>query len=336
MTTIYDVAKKAGVAPSTVSRVINHTSYVKDSTRTRVEAAIAELGYVPNTLARGLRSKRTHTLALMVTDITNPFFTMVARGVEDAANAADFTVIYCNTDESLEKEEKYTGILAQKQVDGVLLVPTKSNSDSVNFFQSKGIPVVVMDRSISGVQTDIVRCDSEDGSYQLTQLLIGNGHRQIAIISGPEMVSTARDRVLGYQRAIRESGQALEEMIFYGRFSQESGEHFTRLLMEKEIPPTAILGGNNFITIGILKALKSSGRRVPKDVAVVGFDDLPSSLVTDPFLTVASQPAYDMGRKAADLLLERLAGNGGKAHQHVVLPFELIIRESSGSVLIQP
>ena len=152
MPNINDVAKQAGVAPITVSRVINNSGYASEATRERVEDAIAELGYVPNTLARGLRSKRTNTLALVMTDITNPFFTMIARGVEDAASEAGFTVIFCNTDESETEEEKYTRILAQKQVDGVLLIPACSNPKSVEFLQSKNIPVVLLDRIVPGVE----------------------------------------------------------------------------------------------------------------------------------------------------------------------------------------
>src|ERR1700690_3323394 len=148
MPTVHDVAKRAGVAPITVSRVFNNTGYVSDATRERVETAIKEIGYVPNTLARGLRSKRTHTLALIVTDITNPYFTLMARGVEDSAGASDYTVIFCNTDESESKEEKYANMLAQRQVDGVLLVPAGGNANTVRFLQSNGITVVVLARRV--------------------------------------------------------------------------------------------------------------------------------------------------------------------------------------------
>jgi len=195
MPNITDVAKQAGVAPITVSRVINNSGYASDETRKRVEEAIEELGYVPNTLARGLRSKRTHTLALVMTDITNPFFTLIARGVEDAASAAGFTVIFCNTDESESEEQKYTQILAQQQVDGVLLVPACSNPDSVKFLQSKDITVVLLDRRVPGVSADLVRCDSRNGATQLIQYLIALGHTQITIITGPQHVSTSEDRV---------------------------------------------------------------------------------------------------------------------------------------------
>ncbi len=156
MPTIQDVAKLAGVAPITVSRVLTNSGYASEETRARVEAAAATLGYVPNTLARGLRSKRTQTLALVMTDITNPFFTLIARGVEDMASNSGYTVIFCNTDESEDEEEKYINILVQKQVDGILLVPACSNSKSVKFLQSNGIPMVLIDRSIPGIGTDIV------------------------------------------------------------------------------------------------------------------------------------------------------------------------------------
>src|SRR5512140_1881099 len=156
MPTVLDVAKRAGVAPITVSRVINNAGYISEETKIRVEAAIKELGYVPNTLARGLRSKRTHTLALVVTDITNPYFTSMARGVEDVAGASNYTVVYCNTDESEIKEEKYANILAQKQVDGVLLVPACGNVRTIKFLLSNDIRVVTLDRRVSGVKIDCV------------------------------------------------------------------------------------------------------------------------------------------------------------------------------------
>src|SRR5512143_3389514 len=161
MATIHDVAHRAGVSPITVSRVINHSGYASRETRVRVEAAVAELGYVPNRLARSLRSKRTHTLALVLTDITNPFFTTVARGVEDTASDAGFTVVFCNTDESETEEQKYLQVLLQQQVDGILLVPARSTPESVMMIQKQGTAVVVLDRKMpSDTEVDVVRCES--------------------------------------------------------------------------------------------------------------------------------------------------------------------------------
>jgi LacI family transcriptional regulator len=336
MSTIQDVAKLAGVAPITVSRVINHSGYFSQEVREKVEAAIAELDYVPNTLARSLRSKRTNTLALIISDITNPFFTTLARGVEDAASDAGLTVIFCNTDESEAEEQKYLKMLLEKQVDGVLLVPAQSSLESLNMVRRNQTPLVVLDRAVPDETVDEVRCDSEGGAYQLVRLLLALGHRRIAVLSGPRGVSTADDRVAGYCRALREAHLPVEEtLVLHGDFMQESGEEMTRQAMALEPRPTALFAANNFITIGAMKALQSAGLRVPEDVALVGFDDLPPALVTFPFFTVVSQPAYEMGRRATELLLERLEKSDLPARK-IVLPTEIIVRRSSGGDIRLP
>jgi len=295
-----------------------------------VEAAVKELGYVPNTIARGLRSKRTHTLALIVTDITNPYFTSMARGVEDVAGAYNYTVIYCNTDESETKEEKYANMLAQIHVDGVLLVPSCGNAKTIKFFESNHINVVVLDRRISGVGTDIVYSDSENGANRLVKLLIGLGHKQIAIVTGPKDVSTSVDRVIGYQRALTESGLSENEMIYYGAFNEQSGYELTNQAMMQSPKPTAIFAGNNFIAMGIIKALHDLKLDIPGDISVVGFDDIPESMFMKPFLTVARQRAYEMGQLATELLLKRISGELSQEHRELLLPIEIIVRESSG------
>jgi LacI family transcriptional regulator len=334
MPTVLDVAKRAGVAPITVSRVINNSGYISLSTRERVEVAVKELGYVPNTLARGLRSKRTHTLALIVTDITNPYFTLMARGVEDVAGDANYTVIYCNTDESEAKEEKYVNILAQKQVDGVLLVPACGNADTVKFLKSNDIAVVVLDRRIAKVKTDSIRADSENGANRLIKILIALGHKRIAIITGPKDVSTAVDRVVGYQHALEEAKLIKNESVYYGEFNQQSGYELTMQAMADSPKPTAIFGANNFIMVGIIKALRELQLNVPDDVSVVGFDDFPESMLVKPFFTAATQPAYEMGRLATEILLKRISGELSEEYQELILATEIIERESSGPVKV--
>jgi LacI family transcriptional regulator len=333
MATIQDVAKLAGVAPITVSRVINKSGYCSEDARQRVEAAIAELGYVPNTLARSLRSKRTNTLALVLTDITNPFWTTVARGVEDAASSAGFSVIFCNTDESEKEQEHYLNVLIQKRVDGILLVPVTSNPRPVELIRRQEIPVVVLDRHLDGVEADIVRSDSEGGAYQLTHLLTEAGHRNVAILAGPQGVSTAEDRVAGFRRALAEAGVTpTAEHVIYGQYSLESGGDMARLALAVRPRPTALFASNNFIAIGAYKVLRELGIDVPRDMSLVGFDDLPISLVVDPFLTAAAQPAYEMGHRATEVLLERLTGQAPLTYQEIVLPVELVKRRSSGPV----
>jgi LacI family transcriptional regulator len=334
MATVRDVAKQAGVAPITVSRVVNNSGYVSEETRARVEAAIADMGYVPNVLARSLRSRRTDTLALILTDISNPFWTTVVRGVEDAASNAGFNVILCNTDESEAEQDKYLRVLLQKQVDGVLLVPARSALEPIQFVQSQDTPVVVLDRLIPDVQADTVHCDSEGGAHQLTRLLLSLGHRRIAVLSGPQGVSTAEDRVAGYQRALKEAGLDVDPaLVYYGQFSLESGYTMTQRVLAATPRPSGLFAGNNFIAIGALRALRDAGLQVPEDLALVGFDDLPADLVVDPFLTVVAQPAYEMGRRATELLLARLSGEAPEAYQEIVLPTELIVRQSSGQTV---
>src|SRR4030066_370030 len=224
MPTIRDVAKLARVAPITASRVISNSGYASDEVRQRVNQAVEQLGYVPTFLARSLRSKRTRTLALVLTDITNPFWTTVARGVEDAASEEGYHVIFCNTDESASKQESYLEAMIQKQVDGILLVPACSKEDPIKFLHQQNVQVVLLDRRLPDIEVDVVRCDSKGGAYQLVRLLLGLGHRRIAILSGPSGVSSADDRVAGYQHALQEAGLETEDrVIIFGEFSLERG-----------------------------------------------------------------------------------------------------------------
>ncbi len=329
MATIKDVAERAGVAPITASRVINSSGYVSDETRRRVEAAIKELGYVPNRIARSLRSKQTYTLALVLTDITNPFWTTVARGVEDVASEAGFSVILCNTDESEGKEHDYVRVLLQKQADGFLLVPAHSASRSVALIQAQQVPLVVLDRTVPRA-VDTVRSDSEGGAYQLTRHLLVQGHRSIAMLSGPREVSTAMDRVAGYRRALDEAGVDGDlRMVIYGAFTQAGGYAMTKQILALDPRPTALFAANNFIAVGAFRALREAEMCVPGDVALVAFDDLPPTFLMDPFLTVAAQRAYEMGQTATQLLLGRLSGADSSIPREVVLPTDLVVRRSS-------
>ncbi|MBI1257019.1 MAG: substrate-binding domain-containing protein [Chloroflexi bacterium] len=328
MSAIHDVAKLAGVAPITVSRVVNNNGYVSEETRRRVEAAIQELAYIPNALGPSLRSKRTQTLALVLSDITNPFWTAVARGVEDAANLKGYHIIIGNTDESPEKEEQYLTFLMKKQADGFLVVPVSSHSQTT--LQRHRVPFVMLDRKISDDQIDSVRCDSVSGAYKLTKHLLELGHRNIAIITGRKDISTAYERVAGALLAFEESGISDRPQTYWGDYVQETGYKYAKQVLDAKPRPTAIFATNNFLAIGAMRALREAGVQVPKDMSVVVFDDLPSAITIDPFFTVAAQPAYEMGKQAAELLLTRLAKEGPEGQREIVLPVEIIVRKSSG------
>lgn len=330
MATIKEVAERAGVAPITVSRVVNNSGYVSKATRERVEAAAAELEYVPNMLARSLRFNRTDTLALILTDITNPFWTTVARGAEDASSNHGFNLILCNTDEQDTKQEQYVTVLLRKRVDGFLYVPTNRSPDLLKTIQAQKIPVVVLDRVIEGVAVDAVRAASEQGAYEAVKHLLELGHRDIAALTGPIQVTSATERISGYRRALRE-WQLTEhdERIIYGEFTVESGYAMAHQLLAANIDqrPTAFFAANNFIAIGALKALEENRLHVPKDLSIASFDDLPAWSVA-PFLTASIQPAYELGYQATELLIKRIQHPATDGYQEIVLPTELVIRDS--------
>lgn len=329
MATIREVAKRAKVAPITVSRVVNNSGYVSDETRARVNAAIQELGYVPNLLGPSLRLKRTNTIGLILSDVTNPFFTTVARGVEDVANESGYNVFFCNTDESHEKQTRYINSLLGRQVDGILLVPASDDTADINVIKQQDVKLVVMDRHVSS-DVDMVRCDSENGSYEIIKHLIALGHTRIATLGGPRSISTSEERIAGYTRALKEAGLPIGA-VFHGNFDQPSGYAMAQQALALPPRPTALFAVNNFISIGAMKALLDAGLRVPKDISVVGVDDLPPTLTLNPFMTVVSQPAYDMGKQAAQLLLKRLQEGAEKVSKprEIILPSPLVMRHST-------
>ena len=331
MPTLVEVARRAGVAPMTVSRVVNDSGPVSDDVRARVEKAIAETGYVPNAVARSLRSSRTHTLAIVVPDLTNPFFTTIASGAQSAAADAGLMLIVANTDERPDEEERALGMLLQRRVDGILLVAAGDGAEAIRRAAAQGTPVVAVDRRVRGPRPDSVRADSRGGAAALGRLLVSLGHRRMVVLAGPPSVSTSADRVAGFRRALADAGIDAARVL-HGAYTIESGRAMAAEAMRATPRPTAVFAANNFIAIGVLHALEAEGIRVPEDVAVVGFDDLPPSMVTFPFLTVATQPAGEMGRQAVALLLDRFA-DPGRAPREIVLPTELIVRRSSGAPL---
>jgi LacI family transcriptional regulator len=330
MSTIKDVARLAGVSPMTVSRVINRSGYASQETRARVERAVTELGFVPNALARHLRLKRTRTLALVISDITNPFFTTIARGVEDIAAAHDFAVMFCNTDESEAEEIAYLQMLIQRRIDGVLLVPASDSGESLRLLRAHRVPVVVLDRRVSSPRVDQVRSDSEAGAYQLVRHLIELGHRRIAMLTGHRNISTAVDRAAGHQRALAEHGIELDDrLVLYEGFGVAAGYRMACKVLDLAPRPTALFAANNFIAFGAIRALREVGLRIPEAMSIVAFDDLPDDWLIDPFLTVVDQGAYEMGKQAAELILERLAGAGRPTRRAIILPVDFIVRRSS-------
>lgn len=333
--TIRDVAKLAGVAPITVSRVVNSLSGVNEATRQRVNKAIAELNYVPNAMAKSLRSRRTCTIALVLTDITNPFWTTIARGVEDTAARSGYNVIFCNTDEDLEKETKYINILLQRRVDGIIIAASSDDRRPLLSLNRHDVPCVLIDRKVNGFNADVVRSDSKEGARLLTQHLIDLGYHRIAMLAGPSKVFTSRERLAGYLEALQKNGITLDDnLIKEGMYEEEGGFQFVQELLNRVSRPTAIVAANLSIAIGALRAIRDAGLRVPEDVGLVCFDDLPQASLIYPFLTVWAQRPYAMGVAAAELLLTRMTSNARRHKiREIIIDADLIIRKSCGNEL---
>jgi LacI family transcriptional regulator len=328
--TIAEVAGRAQVSAMTVSRVVNGSQRVAERTRRRVERAMAELGYIPNRVARGLVVNRLDVLALVIPDISNPFFTKVARAVESTANAAGYTVILGNSDEDRAKEEAYLRAVSSLRVDGIVLAPaSRASRESLESLRRRGIPVVLLDRKVDGMAGDLVRGESVEASGALVEHLVDHGHRRIAMISGPSDVSTALDRERGYRQALERRGLHPDPTLFrHAEYTREGGHREALGLLGREDPPTAIFAANNFLAFGVMDATRQMGLRVPDDVAVVTIDDVEIA-ADEPFLTCADQPAEALGRAATQLLIGRLGGDESPPRE-IVLPAEVRIRRSCG------
>jgi LacI family transcriptional regulator len=273
----------------------------------------------------------------MVADITNPFWTIVARGVEDALNEKGLNVILGNTDEQPSKLDNYVNVLLQRRIDGFLLTPTEGTAPIIRRIQKQHVPLVVLDRLVPEVQVDIVRGDSEGGAYQLTRYLIEAGHTRIAMLAGPLMISTSAQRIEGYKRAFSERGLPLDErLILTDSYTRDGGYRMTTQLFESVQPyPRAIFAGNNVIAWGVLNKLHELGLRIPEDVSVVSFDDLPFFSYFRPFLTVVAQSPYQLGMRSAELLMDFISGKEKAGQRDIILPVELTIRESARPIQSQ-
>jgi LacI family transcriptional regulator len=330
--TIKDVARLSGVSSMTVSRVINRSDRVSPETRQRVEQAIAELGYVPSRLARGLIRQKTGTLALIVPDVANPFFTLVVRGAEDVARRAGYRMILCDTRADLAIEREVMEEMIAHRVEGIAIAPVSDRSKGhLHRLERFGVQFVLIDRTVSGVESDVVVGDSAGGARRLVEHLISLGHRRIGFITEGDEVSTARDRRLGYVDALESAGVPLEaSLIVRSTADPQGGLDGMRRLLELDDPPTAVFGVNNLVAVGAIEAIRAHGLDVPDDIALVCFDDIEHASRLYPFLTVMAQPAETLGTLSTQLLLERIEGRAPNQKRVVVLPAQFIVRRSCG------
>jgi DNA-binding LacI/PurR family transcriptional regulator len=330
--TMRQIAARARVSVGTVSHVINNTAGVREPVRKRVLEAIERLGYQPSLLARGLRRNQTTIIGVIIPDISNPFFPLVVRGVEDIAYQNSYRLMLCNTDNDAQKEQVYFNELRAYRMAGLIVIPS-ADSRLVPLAGGTGgeIPVICLDRCPEGWKGDAVTVDNEEGAYQAIRYLLELGHRRIACIAGQLHVTSGVERLKGFKRALREAGLSIApEYIQEGRFDRLSGYEKALMLLQFSPRPTAIFAANDLVALGVLAAMRELGLRCPEDVSLVGFDDLELASFTNPALTTVAQPAYQMGARAAGLLFERLRGEDIPT-RHIVMKATLKARDSTAA-----
>ena len=324
------VAEKAGVSTATVSRVINNSPNVNPETRLKVQQVIRELKYSPNRVAQRLRNRNvsSNLLGVLIPDIQNPFYVEVLRGIEDIAYENKYALIMCNFAQDENKEMLYLDILQSESIDGLIAAPTNEHDQKVISLVRKGLPIVCVDRGLSEVDVDVVLVENIVGAFSAVDHLAKSGYKRIAYISGLPQIPSSQQREQGYLDALSANGLAIDRnLIKYGDSRHESGVKLCEELLQLADPPDAIFAGNNLITLGALETIHKKGLKIPGQIAIIGFDDMYWSISLNPPLTAVRQPAYEIGKRAAEQLILRIK-DPARPTVSVILKTELMIRSS--------
>jgi LacI family transcriptional regulator len=328
--TINDVAKIAGVSKATVSRVLNGSKPVSEDIRNKVMKVVQETNYKPSSLARSLVSKKTNIFGIIIPDVSNPFFSELVKGVQMTANENGYNILLCNTYDEFDKEMEYLNILDDKEVDGIIFLTSKIEEKHKEFFSSYKNPTVTVSRRFEDMPISSVDIDNFSAAYEVMNYLINLNHKKIAMIRGPLYdKSTGYDRYKGYEKALEDSNINLDEnLVVEGKFKVKDGYNaMSKLLTLKELP-TAVFCACDEMAIGAIKCIYESGFKVPEDISVVGFDDIPIASMFIPSVTTVRQPVFDFGEKAVDILLRQIK-SGVHEEENIVLPTKIIIRKST-------
>jgi DNA-binding LacI/PurR family transcriptional regulator len=330
MANMKEIAKIAGVSLGTVSHVLNGSAAVREPLRKRVMDAVDALGYQPSQLARGLRRDKTNMIGMIIPDVTNPFFPAVVRGAEDVAFENGYRLVLCNTDNDHAKEIAHLNELRTYLPSGLIVIPSNFSdlTAQAESYRRSGTAVVCVDRLPKDWNGDTVTANNEHGAYEATNYILRQGHRQLAIITGPRHLTNAQDRLKGFRRALHEKKISIApEYVQETTFDQHGGHAKTMLLLRMIPRPTVIFAGNDMIAFGALLAFREAGLHCPEDISLIGFDNLDLAEMTSPPLSSVSQPGYQMGSTAARMLIDRVRGDHGPA-KHVVIETALKIRDS--------
>lgn len=329
--TIYDVARLAGVSTATVSRALNGKGQIAPATRRTIDEAVEQLGYRPNTIARSLVTRSTQTIALLLPDITNPFYAELVAGIQDQVLAEGHTMLLCTTESDPEREERYLSLLHAKQVDGALVDGLVLPPDRIARFVREGFPIVCLDRDVDSVSVPLVQVDNRLGARLATEHLLALGHTRIGHVAGAEELRISEERVAGYRQALADGGiEPDPALVAVGSFTEEGGHRAALQLLERGV--TAVFAANDLSALGVVNALTERALRVPADVSVVGFDDVRLSAFTSPPLTTIHQPAREIAELATRLLLELSSGREVHQQLHLLEP-RLVVRGSTAPPL---
>lgn len=334
--TIKEIAKEAGVSIATVSMILNNKDKnITNATRMRVLDVVKKHNYVPNAMAGSLITQRTHLVGLILPDITNPFFPGIARGAEDKANESGYSIIFCNTDDKLEVEEKYIETLTKKMADGIIIAHSSNSEKMSEILERCKVPIILIDRDFySNNIRGKVLVNNYEGAYKGVTYLINNGYKKVAYLSGSLKTRTAQDRLEGYKKALTDNNIKYNKtLVKHGEYRIEWGRDGVKELLSEQENCDAIFCGNDLIAIGAIKELKEKGYNIPEDIGVMGFDDIYLAGLVEPSLTTVRQPNYKMGYKAMELLLENLNNTdknniGVKELKTITLETEIIERNS--------
>jgi LacI family transcriptional regulator/LacI family repressor for deo operon, udp, cdd, tsx, nupC, and nupG len=331
MASMNDVARKAGVSIATVSRVLNNSTSVNEETRRKIQKAIKELKYQPSRVAKRLRSKGGpgNLLGVLIPDIQNPFYVDVLRGIEDIAYKNNYVIIVCNFSQDEKKEAMYLDILESEAIDGLIAAPASEDDLRLKKIVHNGLPVVCVDRGLNGIDVDVVWVNNEAGAFAAVDHLAKTGYKRIGHIAGLPTIPSSRLRVQGYKRALAENNLPFDpQLLVHGNSTLKSGVELAENLLKQSSPPDALFTGNNLITLGALETIHKRKLQIPGDIAIIGFDDMIWANSLNPPLTAVRQPAFEIGQRAGELLIQRIR-DPKRAPIQMILNSELMVRGSS-------
>lgn len=333
--TIKDIAEKANVSATTVSRVINDKPDVSPETKQKIIKIINEMGYNPNAIARGLVLSKTYTLGLIIPDISNPFFPEVARGIETEARKGGYSVIFCSTYNNRREEKDAIELLKSKQVDGIILSLSIDSSRELEELYREGYPVVQIDRKVPGSSFPTVSINNIESAYQATEHLIKLGHTAIAHITGDLATKTGQDRLKGFKKALTDHNLSPhEEWIVEGDYGKDSGYRGMKKLLQSGRKPTAVFAANDLMALGAYRAVFAEGLSIPADISLVGHDDIDLSAIVNPGLTTMTLPKRKFGRRAARILIDEIErGEIFANSEDIILTTELVARQSTKELM---